>query len=97
MKSELVGAESALAEHQQSSYDRIGILEVWTNKKKMILIIIFGMLFAILLILVLLTRSAVKKSFLKLEARVENIKEEHAIAHKELEKKYLAEIEEMKK
>ncbi|MBL7110989.1 MAG: hypothetical protein ISS19_03490 [Bacteroidales bacterium] len=97
LKNELDGTNGALAEHQQSSDERIGVLEAWTKKMLMILIIMFGILFIVLLILVLMNRSAVKKNFIKLEAKVENVKEEHSIAHKELEKKYLAELEELKK
>jgi Na+-transporting methylmalonyl-CoA/oxaloacetate decarboxylase gamma subunit len=46
----------------------------------------FGILFVVLLILVLLNRFAVIKSFLKIEAKVDNIKEDHSNAYKEAEK-----------
>jgi len=97
LKSELEGTSGALAEHQQSSEERISALEAWTKEMLMILIILFGVLFLVLLILVLLNRSAVKKTFIKLEAKVENVKEDHALAHQELEKKYMAELEQLKK
>jgi len=97
LKSELEGTNGALAEHQQNSEERISVLEVWTKKMLMILVILFGVLFLVLLILILLNRSAAKKIFIKLEAKVENVKEEHALAHQEHEKKYMAELEELKK
>ena len=97
LKTEIDGTNETLAGHQEQSDERFSALEAWTKQMVMILFIVFGVLFLVLLILVLLNRSAVKKSFIKLEAKVDNVKEEHALAHQELEKKYLAELEEVKK
>lgn len=97
LKSELDATNETLTGHQQESEDRFASLEAWTKQIIMIVFIVFGVLFILLLILVLLNRSAVKKNFITLEAKVDNVKEEHALAHKELEKKYMEEIGELKK
>jgi uncharacterized protein YoxC len=96
LMSELDGTNETLAGHQQQSEDRFAALEAWTKQMVMILFIVFGVLFVVLLVLVLLNRSAVKKNFTKLEAKVENVKEEHALAHKELEKNFFDELEQVK-
>ena len=96
LKNELDATNGTMAEHKQSSEERIVTLEAWIKKMLMILIILFGILFVVLLILLLLNRSVVKKNFIKLEAKVENVKEDHALALKELEKKHVTDLEEIK-
>jgi len=97
LKGELDTANDEMAQVRQSLDERISAVEAWSKQMVMILFIVFGLLFVVLLIMVILNRSAVNRSFIKLDAKVDNVKEDHALAHKELEKKYMEEIEALRK
>ena len=96
LKGKLDIYNDALAKHQQASDERFGTIESWSKKMVTILFILSGVLFIVLLILVLINRSAVNKSFIKLDAKVDNVKNEHELAHKELENKYMEELEKLR-
>jgi len=89
--------EVTLNEHMKSSGERIDTLSKWTKQMVMIQFILFGVLFIVLLILVITNRQKIKNEFIKLEAKVDNVKNNLDIELKQLQKKHEEDLATLKK
>jgi len=89
--------KAALDEHMNSSGARIDALEKWTKQMVLIQFILLGILFIILLILIITNRQRIKKEFIKLETKVDNVKESMEVELNQLMKKHEDDLTAIKK
>ncbi len=80
--------EKAVQKSEESSLEGLAVLGDWTKKMITVLAIVLCILFILLLIMVITSRSRLRKDFLKLEARVENVKESMEVKLNEALKKH---------
>lgn len=95
--SKLNELEASLDEHVNSSATRFDNLEKWTKQIAMIQFILFGLLFIILLIMVIVNRQKITKAFTKLEAKVDNVSESLNAELNKLQKKHEEDLAALKK
>jgi len=95
--SKLNELKAALDEHMSSSGERIDALEKWTKQMVLILFILLGVLFIILLVLIITNRQRIKKEFIKLEAKMDNVKENMEVELNQLMKKHEDDLTALKK
>lgn len=95
--SQLNELKASLDEHMSESGTRIDNLEKWTKQMAMIQFILFGVLFIILLVMIIVNRQRITKLFTKLETKVDNIKESMDVEFNQLQKKHEEDMAALKK
>jgi len=95
--SKLNELKATLDEHMSSSGERIDALAKWTKQIVLILFILLGVLFIILLVLIIINRQRIKKEFVKLEAKVDNVKKNMEVELNQFMKKHEDDLTALKK
>ncbi len=95
--SEIETVRTTLEEHQKNSEDRFAANEKWIRQMILILIIVFGVLFLLLLIFVFINRSKINKAYIKLDAKVDNIKGAIELKINQLQKTHEDDLADIKK
>lgn len=89
--------KASLDEHMNASGTKLDNLEKWTKQMAMIQFILFGVLFLILLVLIIVNRQKINKSFINLESKVDNMKESLNLEINQLLNKHEEDIKALKK